>query len=293
VAAGQRYAGEYFIVRPSGEERWVQTRGDPVLGEGGEVLGLRGICQDLTERRQAEETLRLSVERLQEADQLKDEVLAVVSHELRTPLAAIVGFSFALRQGDDPEERAEIAKRVSANAEEMRRMVDRLLDFTRLQAGRVEVDPVDVVLRESVERICLNLGNVLGEHRIVIDVGGGIRARADEDGLTRIIGNLVTNAAKFSPPGTTIRIGAEQDDAWVTVSVGDEGIGIPAELQGRVFERFFQGQDQPVGKGGTGVGLAIAHTYAELHGGRIWLESTEGTGTTFFFTLPAAASTPG
>jgi two-component system sensor histidine kinase VicK len=150
------------------------------------------------------------------------------------------------------------------------------------------VDPVDVFLRESVERICLNLGTVLGEHHVVVDVGGGIRARADEDGLTRIIGNLVTNAAKFSPAGTTITVSAEQDDAWVTVSVTDEGIGIPAALQGRVFERFFQGQDQPVGKRGTGVGLAIAHRYAELHGGRIWLESTEGAGTTFFFTLPAA-----
>jgi PAS domain S-box-containing protein len=293
VAAGERFTVEYPIVRPSGEERWVQTRGDPVLSEAGQVLGLRGICQDLTERRAAEETLRLSVERLEEADRLKDEFLAVVSHELRTPLAAIVGFSYALRHGDDPDERSEIATRVAANAEEMRRMVDRLLDFSRLQAGRVEVDPVDVVLRESVERICLNLGAVVGEHSVAVEVSGDIRAMADEDGLTRIIGNLVTNAVKFSPAGTTISIDAEQDGAWVTVSVRDEGIGIPSELQARVFERFFQGREQPVGRRGTGVGLAIAHRYAELHGGRIWLESTENVGTTFFFTLPAAAPPTG
>lgn len=300
VETKTQYLGEYRLSTPDGRHLWVEARGDPVLDGADRLraLALRGIVQDLTERRQAEERLkealereRDAVEQLREADRLKDEFLALVSHELRTPLAAIVGFSLALGQaGDDEEVRDQIADRIAGNAEEMRRMVERLLDFSRLQAGRVEVEPLDIVLREAIDRICLNLTGVLGEHQLHVDVDLGLQARADVDGLSRILSNLVTNAVKFSPPTSTIWIRAEADDVWITVSVRDEGKGIPKELQARVFERFFQAPDQPVGKRGTGVGLAIVQRYVELHGGHIWLESEPGRGTTFFFTLPRASA---
>jgi signal transduction histidine kinase len=254
--------------------------------------------QDLTERRLAEERLkealereREAVEQLRQADRLKDEFLALVSHELRTPLAAIVGFSLALTQaGDDEEVRTEVADRIAGNAEEMRRMVERLLDFSRLQAGRVEVEPTAIVLREAIDRICLNLTGLLGAHVLDVDVPLEIQARADADALSRIVSNLITNAVKFSPPASTIWLRAEVNDGWVTVSVRDSGTGIPKELQDRVFERFFQAPNQPVGRRGTGVGLAIVARYVQLHGGRIWLESEPGEGSTFFFTLPAATA---
>jgi PAS domain S-box-containing protein len=287
VAGATQYRGEYRLSRRDGEELWVEARGDPVLGDGGRALALRGVCQDLTERRLAEERLKLAVEQLQEADRIKDEFLALVSHELRTPLAAIVGFSLALSQaGDDDEVREQVAERIASNAEEMRRMVERLLDFSRLQAGRVEVEPVLLDLREVIDRICLNLTGVLGDHVLAMDVPSGVQAVVDPDGLSRILSNLITNAVKFSPPGTTIRVHASDDEGFVVVSVQDEGTGIPRELQQRIFERFFQAPNQPPGKRGTGVGLAIVHRYVELHGGRIWLESNEGGGTTFSFTLP-------
>ena len=288
VAEATQYRGEYRVVRGEGEVLWVEARGDPVVGEGGEALALRGICQDLTERRLAEERLKEAVEQLREADRLKDEFLALVSHELRTPLAAIVGFSLALSQaGEDEEVRVQIADRIAGNAEEMRRMVERLLDFSRLQAGRVEVEPHPVVLHETIDRICLNLSGILGDHVVEVDVAHDISAVADVDGLSRIVSNLITNAVKFSPPGSTIALRAESDGGWVTISVRDAGTGIPPDLQQRIFERFYQAPNQPVGRRGTGVGLAIVHRYVELHGGRIWLESEPGAGTTFYFTLPA------
>jgi PAS domain S-box-containing protein len=299
VETGSQYKGEYRLVQPSGTGVWVEMRGDPVVGADGTALALRGICQDLTERRATEEQLeaaveteRAAVEQLREADRLKDEFLALVSHEMRTPLAAIVGFSLALQQEvDDSNGQGDIPQRIVNNAEEMRRMVDRLLDFSRLEAGRVEVDPIETVLAEAVERICFNLAGVLGDHEVVIDIAESVRALADADGLSRILGNLVTNASKFSPAGTTIEVSAREDNGAVVVGVRDHGVGIPPDLQAKVFERFFQAPDQPVGKRGTGVGLAIVQRYVELHGGRVWLESQPGQGTTFWFTLRAPVTT--
>jgi PAS domain S-box-containing protein len=288
VATATQYRGEYRVVRGVDDVLWVEARGDPVLGDGGAALALRGICQDLTERRLAEERLKEAVEQLREADRLKDEFLALVSHELRTPLAAIVGFSLALSQaGEDEEVRAQVADRIAGNAEEMRRMVERLLDFSRLQAGRVEVEPLVIRLHEAIDRICLNLSGILGEHVVEVDVDPGIAALADVDGLSRILSNLITNAVKFSPPGSSVSLRAEQHGGWITISVQDAGTGIPPELQPLIFERFYQAPNQPPGRRGTGVGLAIVHRYVELHGGRIWLESEPGRGSTFFFTLPA------
>ena len=291
IATTSQYRGEYRIVRGEGEVLWVEARGDPVVGDAGEALALRGICQDLTERRLAEERLKDAVEQLREADRLKDEFLALVSHELRTPLAAIVGFSLALSEaGEDEEVRMQVADRIAGNAEEMRRMVERLLDFSRLQAGRVEVEPHVIMLHETIDRICLNLSGILGDHVVDVEVDPHIAALADVDGLSRILSNLITNAVKFSPPGSAIRVRAKQRDGWITVCVQDEGTGIPDDLQIRIFERFYQAPNQPVGRRGTGVGLAIVHRYVELHGGRIWLESEPGRGSTFFFTLPAGTT---
>ena len=293
VDSAKQYRGEYRLVRSDGEELWVEARGDPVVDEanGGRAIALRGVCQDLTERRMVEERLKEAVEQLQEADRIKDEFLALVSHELRTPLAAIVGFSLALSQaGQDEAVREEVADRIAGNAEEMRRMVERLLDFSRLQAGRVEVEPQVIDLQEATDRICLNLTGVLGDHTLEVHIPPGLRAMADADGLSRILSNLVTNAVKFSPPASTITVRAFQENGWVTIAVQDKGIGIPIDLQGRIFERFFQAPNQPPGRRGTGVGLAIVQRYVELQGGRIWLKSDPGSGSTFFFTLPAGDS---
>lgn len=298
VVTRQRFEHEYCIDRPDGEPRWVNSRADVVTDTGGEVAGLRGIAEDVTERRQVEDTLRAAYERervaaeqLREADRLKDEFLSIVSHELRTPLASILGMTYALgdeRQPLEEDLQKDLLKRITRNADEMRRMIERLLDFSRLQAGRVDLAIVRLPVGEAVERCLANLVDVLQDHRVVVAVAPDLVALADEDGFNRILQNLLTNASKFSPPDEPITVTAVEDGRFVRISVRDEGRGIPPERQEHIFDRFVQLPDQPVGKRGTGVGLAIVARYVELQGGRIWVDSQPEEGATFSFTLPLA-----
>ena len=285
------------IQRSDGEQRWLYCRAGPLIGRDNQPSGLRGICQDITDRHRVQEATRQAYEReraaadeLRSADAVKDEFLATVSHELRTPLTAIMGFA-GLLEYDAAAEQRDLIGRISRNASEMSQMIERLLDFSRLEAGKVAFEAEPMPLREHIESQVEYRQDVLGGHRVVIDVPGELAVVADSDALERIVGNLLGNAAKFSPAGSAITLSAVADRSWVTVSVHDEGRGVPEELRERVFERFFQAPGHPAGKRGTGVGLAIAARYVELHGGTIWCEGALGGGATFSFTLPAARAT--
>ncbi len=272
VERGARFEHEFRIVRPGGEERWVIARGEPVHAAAA-VVALQGIFQDVTERRAAE--------------RLKDDFLATVSHELRTPLTAIVGFSdlLARQVGSDL---AGAVQAVVRNAREMDRMVSRLLDFSRLQAGREHVAPEARDAREAVEDCLALLRPGLDEHTVANLVPDNLVVEVDTDALQRVLGNLVGNAAKFAPAGSTIEVDARPDGDRVVFTVADRGPGLPDGIVERVFDRFFQGPDQPAGKRGTGVGLSIVQRYVELHGGRVWAENRPGGGAVFAFTLRRA-----
>ncbi len=293
LGSGELFQQEYRIQRPDRSLRWVYATAYPVRNGSGDIIGLRGIGQDVTPRREAEDSIReayarerSAAEDLRVADRVKDEFLATVSHELRTPLAVILGFaSLATEKGPSPEYIAPIAR----HADEMHRMVERLLDFTRLQAGKVSNRPVRLALLAEIERCIAGLGPVLHDHEVAVDVDPSLCVEADEDGLARVLGNLLGNAAKFAPPGSAISVRAGHDGTKATISVTDEGRGVPTELQARVFDRFFQAPDQPPGKRGTGIGLAIAKRYTELMGGRIWCVTGGSGGATFVFSLPMGA----
>lgn len=286
---------EYRIVCTDQRVRWLYTRAEPALGPGGAVLGLRGICQDITERRAAADALRHAYERerqaaesLRAADALKDEFLATVSHELRTPLATIAGFSSLIKADHSNPAVADMAERIGRNAQEMLGMVERLLDFSRLQAGKAELAP-EVLALDALISGALETGwSSFVDHSLDISIPGGIVVVADREATIRIVGNLVSNAAKFSANHTPIEIFAVIEDGAAVVKVRDHGPGIPPELRDRVFERFFQTPDQPPGKRGAGVGLAIVRRYVELQGGRVWHESPTDGGSAFCFTLPLA-----
>lgn len=244
-------------------------------------------------RAQAYEQERTATETLRELDQLKDEFLSTVSHELRTPLTSISGLAETLInrwETFDDELRLDLLGRVRKNAKEMGRLVEQLLDFSRLQTPMVEMSQRPVELREAIKDCADRLAEVLEDHRIDLDIPEGTSVSADPNALDRILGNLLSNASRFSPPGGRIRVGARNEGVEVIVSVSDDGPGIPLEEQERIFERFYQGSGRGSGRSGTGVGLSIARSYTELHGGRIWVESEPGKGSTFFFTLPGPYS---
>jgi PAS domain S-box-containing protein len=264
----------------------------------GDTYLFNAFLRDVTERKQMEDELqkalgveREAAERLRDLDRLKDEFLATVSHELRTPLTAILAFAEVLSDSDgsDSDLRADLVEGISRNARDMGGMIEQLLDYSRLEAGKVALERAPLPVRSEALHCVEALSEVLGNRPLTIDVAADLEALADERGFERILVNLIGNAAKYSPDGSSIEVGARAENDHVLISVSDSGIGIPPEEQERVFERFYQSSTAP-GKRGYGIGLSIARRYVEIQGGRIWVESALNRGSTFFFTLPRARS---
>jgi PAS domain S-box-containing protein len=253
------------------------------------------IVRDVTERKRTEEKLQKALaterdagERLRELDRLKDEFLATVSHELRTPLTAISGFAELLSRSPDHQDQAEWLERIFQNASEMRAMIEQLLDYSRLEAGKVSLEVRPLLVRDAALH-CLNLAReAMDGRQTSLEIPVDLEVQADERGFERILVNLLTNAAKYSPEDSMIRVSAGSENGNATVAVQDEGIGISPAEQPHVFERFYQGPVVP-GKRGTGVGLSIVRRYVELLGGEVWVNSKPGQGSTFLFKLPLSA----
>ncbi|MGH9015511.1 MAG: ATP-binding protein [Acidimicrobiia bacterium] len=246
-------------------------------------------------RAQAYERERAAAEQLAEADRLKSEFLALVSHELRTPLTAVKGFVDTVllhwdRLPDD--ERRALLTRASGNADELTRLVGQLLDFARMDADRVEIRPQRLHLATAVDAVLQDLAPVLAAHQVGVEVDDALAVVADADAFGHVLVNLLTNAVKFSPPGSRVGVTAHAAGDEIVIGVSDEGVGVAPEDQARIFERFYQSNAPVASRRGTGIGLAIARRFAELHGGRIWVESEPGLGSTFSFTLPAGQASP-
>jgi signal transduction histidine kinase len=243
-------------------------------------------------RSQAYESERKAAARLQEADRLKSEFLGLVSHELRTPLTAAKGFvDTVILQWDrlDDDQRRELLRRASDNADELTRLITQLLDFTRIEGDLPPLHSAPQPLGPIVRQVVDGMGGALADHRIELAVDPALVVDVDADAVAHIVSNIVGNAAKFSPPGTTILVRADAADGEVVVSVEDEGPGVPVADRERVFERFFQVPDErPTSRKGAGLGLAIVRRYVELSGGRIWVDERPSGGAAFHFTLQRA-----
>jgi PAS domain S-box-containing protein len=287
--AGQRPAGLDHRVRSGdGQVRWVFTAAAPVTDAAARVLGISGVCQDITTRMASEAALREALAReravsdeLRRVDRLKDEFLATVSHELRTPLTSIAGFASLLIEL--APEHADMVGRIERNAREMQRLIQGLLDQARLESGRVVLEPRRLVLAEALRDVLGQYEAVVGDTEVSLDVDERVAVVMDAQAFERVVGNLLGNAAKYAP-GSPIEISVSCDDATVTLAVTDHGPGIPAEHQARLFEPYYRA---------PGAGRAIVRRYAELHGGRAWCRSAPGRGSTFLVTMPRAADEPG
>jgi PAS domain S-box-containing protein len=238
----------------------------------------------------------ISTERV--VEQMKSDFVTAVSHELRTPLTSIYGFAETLLRQDvlfGDEERQTFLGYIASESERLTGIVDQLLNVARLDTGDLQVNlaPTDVRgIVSDVVRSAEQLAAANG-HRFVLDLPEDpLDAEADAEKLRQIVANLVDNAVKFSPAGGTVTLAARRAAERVEVRVVDEGIGIPEEEQRRIFTRFYRGESigrQP-GIGGTGLGLFIAHGLVSAMGGRMWVDSSEGAGSSFAFELPAAQS---
>jgi signal transduction histidine kinase len=227
------------------------------------------------------------------ASQHKSEFLANMSHELRTPLNAIIGFSEVLTErmfGDLNEKQDEYLKDIHASGTHLLSLINDILDLSKIEAGRMELDLADVHLATALDNALTLVRERAGRRRITvqtrIDNHCG-QIRADERKIRQVVLNLLSNAIKFTPEGGRIDVAAVRRDGSVEISVSDTGIGIAPEDQEKVFEEFRQVGTAAKTVEGTGLGLALCRKFVELHGGRIWVKSRVGEGSTFTFTIPA------
>jgi PAS domain S-box-containing protein len=280
-----------------------------------EILGALVIAANDPERRMTDDKLPLAEElaeraalavdnamlyteqvearrKVEDLSRLKDEFLSIASHELRTPVTSIKGYTqlakTLIRENDLPtsEEYLEIAL---DQIDRMSRLILELLDVSRIETGRLEIRREPIPWAEFVREIVTRHHTAVSDRRFHLDVPNTEAVVVgDGDRLEQVIGNLLENAVKYSPEGSEIFVSVEDRGDQLVTSVCDRGIGIPSDELGQVFERFHRGrQVSSTNYGGLGLGLYITKQIVDRHGGSIWVESKEGTGTTFYFSLPA------
>ena len=231
--------------------------------------------------------------RLSTATAAKSRFLASMSHELRTPLNAIIGFSDVLRQGmfgELNERQADYVADINSAGQHQLALINDILDLSKVEAGRMELERREFSFREAVSSAVAMLREAATRRQVSLatEVDPAIDTLvADERKVKQVLVNLLTNAVKFTRPGGRIHIRAERRAGELVVSVVDEGPGVAAEDRERIFEEFAQAGGTRAEEG-TGLGLTITKKLVELHGGRIWVESEVGKGSTFLFTLPVA-----
>ncbi len=308
--------------------RWLRTEGRsyhadeiPVGGNGkpisywdvslapislGETMGLLIASVDATERvtsrmdhrqkleEEVEERtreLRTAIEDLRHLDELKANFLNAVSHELRTPLTAITGFAEFLEEGvagDLNPKQKHYVTQILFGTERLLGLINDLLDYARMEAGRFSLSRAPVEFRELAKKVVSSLMPLAkrGKLSITLDFPPDLpELDADPDRLSQILTNLLSNALKFTPTGGKICVRAWQDDDQVEIEVADTGIGIPQDAMPKLFNRFFR-VDQTLTVRGTGLGLPITKGLVEAHGGHIEVRSKVGKGSSFRFTLP-------
>ncbi len=241
--------------------------------------------QELADRKKMED-------KLLEVDRLKGEFIANTSHELRTPLQSIIGFTKLLLSGrvSDPQKQDEFLKIIEGQGEHLVMLIDDLIDVQRLESGRFHVDKSDIRIDEIIADAVHELSRLASEKHIEIDMEVAVSLpdmEADSMRIKQVVVNLLSNAIKFSEDGGKIWLKAAQQKGNILVQVMDEGIGIPKAATHRIFDRFHQVDGSPTRKAqGTGLGLYIVKQIVKAHGGRVWVESDVGKGSTFYFTLP-------
>ncbi len=282
VEQGQIHQLEYRIIRADGEERILRNENEIIRSESGENIALHGIIHDVTEQ--------------YEIERLKSEFVSTVSHELRTPLTSIrgsLGLVASGAVGEISEPAQELVELASNNTERLIKLVNDLLDLEKSQAGKLEYAFDQVNIGQLVaDAVRANQGYAEEFSVSFVMMGNlsDVYVYADASRLTQVMANLLSNAAKFSPPGGQVEVSVEQRGNQVCVGVRDYGDGIPKEYYEMVFVRFIQVDSSDTRNvSGTGLGLSIAKSIIERHSGRIYFESEMGVGSTFYFEIPVSS----
>jgi PAS domain S-box-containing protein len=303
ILAGHVWRGELVNRRRDGTLYDADLTVAPVVDNGGNIVNFVGSQRDITP--------------LKELGRMKDELISTVSHELRTPMASVLGFSeLLLTRKLSEEKRLLYTETIHQEAGRLATLISNFLDIQRMEAGQQEYRLESLALPKVISAVQATFATQSKKHSIVVDIPEELPlVKADRDGISQVLNNLFSNAIKFSPQGGEVQVSCAAvevngktvtsltpedyplspepmgDGQWVVVSVSDEGLGIPEKALPHIFERFFRvdSSDRREIKG-TGLGLAICKEIVQAHGGHIWVESEEGIGSTFRFTLPSNES---
>jgi PAS domain S-box-containing protein len=288
------YYVSYRIIRPDGEVRWLEAYGKLLCDPAGALQRLVGVCADITDRKKAEEQLSETLLALRDADQRKDQFLAMLAHELRNPLGPVLNATYLLANPGLPEASAARARKIlDRQIRHMARLLDDLLDVSRISRGKVEL------VRETVDVSAL-AREVVDDHLesfrsagLTLDLSVAAEPlfiHADRTRMAQVVGNLLSNALKFSESGQSVRVRVDRDEPGGTVvlTVRDQGMGIEPALLGRMFKPFEQADTSLARhRGGLGLGLALVNGLVTLNGGRVSASSGGlGQGAEFRVELP-------
>jgi len=295
LAAGNPWSLEYRVVRPDGKVLWVRDECSLLRDETGAATQVQGVVYDITARKLAEQTLRESEQREREAadqlralDDMKNTFLAAVSHELRSPLTSILGLSLTLERQDkiSDDDRDDLLGRLAQNARKLDRLLKDLLDIDRLSRGIVtpqyRLTDVGALVRRTIESL-----DTIGGHSIMVQTEP-VLIPVEAAKVERIVENLVANAVRHTSEGSTIWVKVGPQDGGAIIVVEDDGPGVPPELRRIIFEPFRQGPNAFTANPGTGIGLSLVARFAELHGGRAWVDDRRDGGAVFSVFLPGS-----
>ncbi len=260
--------------------RIVAARIFPLSSAEEKKIGSGMILRDMTRER--------------ETDAMKSQLLSTVSHELRTPLSSIKGFATTLLRQDvrwDEAAQRDFLRIIEEETDRLTEIIDHLLDMSQIEAGALRIDKAPTQLRTLIREVVDEMRMRTEAHWFVVDLPAELpRVLADPRRIRQVLHNLLDNAIKYSKGGQ-ITIACEMEGENVITSVSDQGEGIPPQFLSKIFDRFFQIDGASTRRvGGTGLGLSISRGIIEAHGGKIWVESVVGQGSTFRFTLPLAES---
>jgi two-component system, sensor histidine kinase and response regulator len=277
-----------------GNLKWILTTKVPLIDKKGAIIGVVGLHRDITRQKLTEENLNHAKEAAEAASRAKSEFLANMSHEIRTPMNGIIGMTELALQTSLTSEQREFLIMVKTSADSLLTVINDVLDFSKIEAGKLEIDRIAFDLRETLEETIRTFSIRAGEKgvELVFDIRSDVPqiVSGDPVRLRQVIVNLLGNAVKFTDQGEVVlqveSSSLPGDAHELHFAIRDTGIGVPREKQELIFESFAQADTSSKRKyGGTGLGLSISTRLVTMMGGRIWLESEAGQGSTFHFTV--------
>lgn len=299
---GRASVYEIELLKKNGEKIWLLISGAPLYDEQNKIIGSIGIHLDITDHKKTEEALEIAKKKAEQSSKAKEAFMANMSHEIRTPLNAIIGMTGLLEETQLSTSQTEYLKAIRLSSDNLMRIVNDVLDFSKIRSGKFSMDRNPISLKKVIEQ-CVNSMRFAAENKglelkAITDPILPERVCGDALRLNQVILNLLSNAIKFTEKGrvtiTTVLEVKKEKDIIVSIEISDTGIGISGNKQENIFEIFSQ-EDESVARnyGGTGLGLSITRQLVELMGGTITLKSEKGKGSVFTCSIPFQISEDG